>query len=301
VESEHRVAFCVVDGGAPAQESWPGAADHVVFARSAVKPLQALTSVKAGVCERFRLGEEHLAMACASHGGSDAHVAVVAQTLTACGLGEEALACGPLGPRDPRVDAPPSRVRHNCSGKHALGLARCVAERWRLHDYLDAAHPLQLSMRAEVVGATGADATGDAVDGCGMRTFALPLWRLALAFGRLAAGELGPEGDDIARAMRAHPTLIAYDGAIDTELMAGEEGVVAKIGAEGLLCVGLADGRGLALKVLDGAQRAVDPAAVWAARAVLGLRADTPELAALDAPPILNSRGEVVGRLEAQG
>ena len=54
--------------------------------------------------------------------------------------------------------------------------------------------------------------------------------------------------------MRAHPELVAYDGAIDTELMRAEDGLVAKIGAEGVLAVGLADGRGLALKVRDGAR-----------------------------------------------
>ena len=54
--------------------------------------------------------------------------------------------------------------------------------------------------------------------------------------------------------MRAHPELVAYEGAIDTELMRAEAGLVAKIGAEGVLAVGLADGRGLALKVRDGSR-----------------------------------------------
>jgi hypothetical protein len=69
--------------------------------------------------------------------------------------------------------------------------------------------------------------------------------------------------------------LVGYVGTIDTELMAGEDGVVAKIGAEGLLSI-----------------------AVWVARAVLGLRADTGAPAMRDAPPVLSSRDEVVGRLE---
>ncbi len=68
-----------------------------------------------------------------------------------------------------------------------------------------------------------------------------------------AAGS-GPSGDRCAAAMRAHPELVAFDGAIDTELMRAEPGLVAKIGAEGVLAVGLADGRGLALKVRDGSR-----------------------------------------------
>lgn len=296
VESEHRVAWCVT--GSSVTEAWPGSSGLVTFARSAVKPFQGLSSVRAGVVERFGLGERHLAVACASHGGSDAHVALVAEILASCGLDEGALGCGPSVPRDPAVPAAPSRIRHNCSGKHALGLARCVHEGWPVSGYLDAGHPLQAALRAEVHAATRTPASGEAVDGCGMRTFALPLHAMARAFGRLASGDLGREGDRLAAAMGSHPELVGYAGTIDTELMAGEDGLVAKVGAEGLLCIGLPDGRGVALKALDGAHRPVPPAAVWLARAVLGLRADSHALADLGAAPVLNSRDEVVGRLE---
>ena len=54
----------------PTERSAARIPDLPVFARSAVKPLQALGSVRAGVLERFGLGERHLALACASHGGS---------------------------------------------------------------------------------------------------------------------------------------------------------------------------------------------------------------------------------------
>jgi L-asparaginase II len=295
VESEHRVAWCVT--GVSVTESWPGASELVTFARSAVKPFQALSSVRAGVLERFGLGEQHLAVACASHGGSEAHVSLVAEILAACGLHESALGCGPSVPRDPSVEVPASRIRHNCSGKHALGLARCVHEGWPVSDYLDADHPLQAALRSEIA-AAAQRAEGEAVDGCGMRTFALPLRAMACAFGRLAAGDAGPHGDRVAAAMGSNPEVVGYAGTIDTELMASQVGLVAKVGAEGLLCIGLPDGRGVAMKALDGAHRPVPPAAVWLARAVLGLRADSPALAAVDAPPVLNSRGDVVGRLE---
>jgi L-asparaginase II len=99
--------------------------------------------------------------------------------------------------------------------------------------------------------------------------------------------------------MSAHPALIAFPGAIDSELMAAHPGVVAKIGAEAVVAIGTPDGRGLALKVLDGNGRAIDAAAVLCARELLGLPAETPELRALAAPAIANSRGAVVGRLEA--
>jgi L-asparaginase II len=258
--------------------------------------------VRAGVLERFELGDRHLALACASHGGSDAHVAVVGEVLAACGLVEGALGCGPELPLDAR-ESPgvrPSRIRHNCSGKHAFGLARCMAEGWPLDGYFRAGHPLQKAMRDCVVEACGVDGPSrEATDGCGMRTFALPLAALARAFGGLASGRLGPSGSRCAAAMRARPDLVAYDGAIDTELMRAEDGLVAKIGAEGVLAIGLADGRGLALKIRDGSLRAVAPAGVALARAALGLRAELPDGLAVAA--IVNSRGVRVGELRALG
>jgi L-asparaginase II len=295
VESEHRVAWCAVhpDGAVEGPD-----AGLPVFARSAVKPLQALGSVRAGVVERFGLERRHLALACASHGGSAAHVAAVAEVLAACELLEAALGCGPELPLDPRAaaGARPRRITHNCSGKHAFGLARCIAEGWPLDGYFRAGHPLQGAMRDCVAEACDVRApTEEATDGCGMRTFAVPLAALAGAFGRLAGGGLGPSGVRCADAMRAHPELVAYAGAVDCELMRAEAGVVAKLGAEGVLAIGLPDGRGLALKVRDGALRAVAPAAVALARDALGLAAAVPET--LVSAPILNSRGIRVGEL----
>ena len=303
VESVHRFAWRLTEPGGGGRG---GGDTGPVFVRSAAKPFQALPAVAAGVLERFGLGERHLAVGCASHGGDDQHLARVAEILAACGVSEADLGCGPLAPRDPQARAAlrgraPHRIHHNCSGKHALGLALCVRQGWPVAGYLDARHPLQRAMRASIARAAGAaeDALPDAVDGCGMRTYALELEDLAAAFGRLAGGGLGPEGARAAAAMSEHPALVGYPGAIDSELMAAAPGVVAKIGAEAVIAIGTPDARGLALKVLDGGARAVDPAAVLCARELLGLAADTPALRALEAPEILNSRGEVAGGVEA--
>jgi L-asparaginase II len=300
VESVHRFAWRLHE---PDGTTRGGGETGPVFLRSAAKPFQALPSVR--VLERFGLDERHLAIACASHGGDGQHLARVGEILVACGLGDDALGCGPLAPRDPRaagtLRGPPRRIHHNCSGKHALGLARCVMEGWPVDGYLDQGHPLQRAMHDAILDATGAVGrdVAEAVDGCGMRTYALELEGLAAAFARLAGGGLGPDGERVANAMAAHPALVAFPGAIDAELMAAAPGVVAKIGAEAVIAIGTPDGRGLALKVLDGNGRAVDPAAILCARELLGVPADTAALRALAAPPILNSRGATVGALEA--
>ena len=296
-ESEHRVAWCIAqaDGTVVAEGGERGAC----FLRSAAKPFQALVGLRAGALERFGLGDRHLAIACASHGGSDAHVEVVQEILDTIGLAEEALACGRSSPRDARVLAAPSRLRHNCSGKHALALAACVANDWPIEGYAEAAHPLQQAMRETVTAALAARGhrSAEAIDGCGMRTLTARLQDVAASFARLASGVFAQDGAQVVSAMTTHPELVAYDGAIDTELL--RAGVVAKIGAEGLLAIGLPDGRGAALKVLDGSQRALDPAAVLlvAGAPFLAHDVDTPALRALARPAVCDSRGDVVGSL----
>ena len=297
-ESEHRLIWCVASADSPAVSiSDQASGDLPIFPRSATKPFQALPAVAAGVIERFGLDDRHIAIGSASHGGGEEHVALVAEILAAAGLGEDDLGCGPLAPRDPSLSGEPSRIRHNCSGKHALALAMCVAEGWPTEGYLSSGHPVQAAMREAVADATGAyaDEVARGTDGCGMCTFHIPLGALARSFARLACGGLGEAGDRVAAAMRAHPQLVAYDGAVDTELMRAEEGLVAKVGAEGVIAVGTADGRGLALKVRDGAMRALDPAAVAAVRSALGVAVAGDALDALAAPRVTNSVGETVG------
>ena len=297
-ESEHRLVWCTASADSSVVHiSDPAVGDVAIFPRSATKPMQAMPAVAAGVIERFGLDDRHIAIGCASHGGSAEHTALVAEILAAAGLSEDDLRCGPLAPRDPSVNAEAGRITHNCSGKHALALAMCVAEGWPTEGYLASGHPVQAAMRDAVAGATGAypDEVARGTDGCGMCTFHGPLGARARSFARLACGALGEAGDRVAAAMRAHPALVAFDGAVDTELMRAEAGLVAKVGAEGVIAVGTAGGRGLALKVRDGAMRALDPAAVAAVRSALGVAAAGEVLDALAAPQVLNSVGEPVG------
>ena len=95
--------------------------------------------------------------------------------------------------------------------------------------------------------------------------------------------------------MRAYPELIRGPGAADTELMRLGHGWVAKGGAEGLLCAVSGDGVGIALKVEDGATRAVR-SGVAAVLARLGR-----ETGDLGVVPLENSRGEVVGEFRVRG
>jgi L-asparaginase II len=276
VEAEHLVHGAIVRNGELIAAA--GDARLVTYLRSSAKPFQALPLARTYGAE---LEPRELAIASASHLAHADHLAAVRRLLERAGCGEDDLECGPDG-------SPPSRLNHNCSGKHAGMLAVCRARGWPTQGYRLPEHPMQRENAADVAHASGLDAEDLATspDGCGVVTFALPLDRMARMFTTL---ESTPEGRLVADAMRAHPELIRGDGATDTELMRALPGAAVKGGAEGLLCGVLSDGTGFALKSADGSGRPLGQAAA----ALLG-RLDL-DLAAFASTPLTNSRGDVVG------
>lgn len=272
MESRHLVHAVVVRDGEVA-EAW-GDPGVVSFVRSAAKPLQALPLVP------FELPDDELAIACASHEALPEQLVAVRALLARAGAATEDLECGAEHG---------SKLRHNCSGKHAGFLFLAHRRGWSSEGYRLPEHPVQQNVRELVSAAVGKGPADldTAVDGCGVPTFALSLVEMARVFDALVRGE--PAGADaVVRAMTAHPQLIGGPGAVDTLVMRALPGSVAKRGAEGVLCVGLADGAGIALKVDDGANRA----AYAAAGLVLGI-------AELRERPVRNSRGETVGTISA--
>jgi L-asparaginase II len=272
IESRHRVhAVRVADGDVV--EAW-GDPRLMTFLRSAAKPFQALPLVRSF----DDLADEEVAIASASHGAAPEQLDAVKLLLARAWASEDDLECGP-------VDG--SRLRHNCSGKHAGMLAVCQAHGWPRDGYRLLGHPLQTEIARFVAGAAGLRAAQmpTAVDGCGVVTFALPLERMARMFSGLVQGEpLGAAR--IRNAMTEHPDLVEGAGSPATDLMKAVPGAVAKGGAEGVLCIGLPDGSGIALKSQDGASRPTGPAAAF----LLGIDA-------LAERPVENSRGETVGRV----
>ena len=74
VESSHRGAGAVVDADGRVVMIF-GDADRAVYPRSAVKALQALPLVASGAADRLGLSDKEIALSCASHSGSEDHVA----------------------------------------------------------------------------------------------------------------------------------------------------------------------------------------------------------------------------------
>jgi len=274
VEARHVVHVVAVQDGAVVLEA--GDPGLVCYLRSSAKPLQALPLARA----RPDLTDEQLAIACSSHLARPEQLDAVQSLLAAAPAGEDELECG----------AEPTRIEHNCSGKHAGMLALCRARGWESRGYRLAGHPVQQGCLREIAAAAEVDPAEipRAVDGCGVETHALPLERMALAFANLPGLD---GGGRIVTAMRAVPDFVRGPLGNDAILMRHTEGWTAKGGAEGLMCASGPGGVGVALKVVDGSTRAVRPA-LHHALGLLGV--DVPELTP---PPVLNSRGEAVGEL----
>jgi L-asparaginase II len=255
--------------------AWYGDPQAVMYLRSSAKPFQALPFLECGGQAAFDLTPPEVAFICASHSGTDQHVALARQIQAKTGLLESDLQCGIHPPYDEAtIEAmrqrgeQPTPNRHNCSGKHTGMLAYARMQGWSIEDYLDLNHPVQqaiLQLFAEMC-ELPVQEIQIGIDGCSAPNFAVPLRNAAQAYAKLS----DPTGLSPARAaasrqiwtsMTAHPEFVAGPGRFDTLLMASTcSRIVSKAGAEAYQGLGLTPGWngsgspaiGIALKIGDG-------------------------------------------------
>jgi L-asparaginase II len=295
-ESWHRGALAAVAADGTFAFT-AGNANTPVSPRSANKPLQAVAMLRAGL----PLEGELLALAAASHSGEDFHVAGVREILDMVGLTEHDLQCPPGLPLDEQTahrliregETPESRVRFNCSGKHAAMLATCIVNEWPTESYREPAHPLQVHIRQIIEDLAMEPVSAIAVDGCGAPLFALTLAGLARAFRALVLAPDGTPERKVADAMRKFPEWTSGTVRDERRLMVAIPGLLLKSGAEGVNAFALPDGTAAALKIDDGNSRARTPVtAAILTRLGAQLPADL-----LTAP--VHGGGEVVGEIRA--
>jgi L-asparaginase II len=282
-----------------------GNTETTFLPRSSMKPLQALACLSAGA----PLEGVSLAIATASHAGTDRHVSAVRDILDAAGLGENDLGCPAAWPTDSasrdemaRDHAEPARIRMNCSGKHAAMLLTCVQSGWPTAGYLDPNHPMQLHVREVVERLTGERVAATAIDGCGAPVFALTLSGLARAMHRVGtSSERSPfalhrNAGALVRAVKENPWAIDGPGRPDTVVIE-RLGVFAKTGAEGVMVMTAPDGTTVALKMLDGSGRAATVVALRLLERAGALTA--PDVAATTAalPLTVSGGGRDVGSI----
>jgi len=317
VESFHRGAGAVVDADGRVVFAF-GDVIRPVFPRSAVKALQALPLIESGAADRYGLGEEAIALSCASHSGERAHVALASTMLAKAGMDVSVLACGahwPLGVEAARALArwggAPTALHNNCSGKHAGFVCLACVSGVDPAGYETPEHLVQREVKAVIEDVVGErlDESRRGIDGCSIPTHAIPLLALARGFARFGSGQgLGAARQAAARRIRAavaaHPFLVAGAGRFDTEVMTllGAR-AFTKTGAEGVFCAALPElGLGLAVKADDGAGRAAEVMiAALIAKFLLMSDAERAGFARFVAPRLMNWRGLDVGSLRPAG
>jgi len=310
VESRHRVHAAVV-GDADTLIASAHNPATVSSWRSCAKPFQIMPLLESGGFDDLHWGDDQLALACASHGGEPEHVAIAQQMLQDIDLEEGDLACGPHDPLSSRglkllreSGARLTRLHNNCSGKHAAMLARAQTAGWPTYGYERREHQVQRQCLESCAAWAGLapNEIGQAIDGCGVVAFALPLENMARAWARLARGARDREelSSRIVHAMVTRPFLVGGTDRFDTVLVEETQGrVVTKIGAEGVHSVGVPElGVGFAVKVDDGAQRAQFPAVLRLLQHLGILPTTLPaRLEEFLRRPIRNTRGEIVGEV----
>jgi len=308
VESVHRGSVAIADAKGNIRFAL-GDLHTPVYPRSSLKPIQALPLLESGAADAFGLGEEEIALACASHSGEPMHTTRVAAWLSRIGCLESDLACGahpsryePVAEDMIRRGERPTRIHNNCSGKHSGFLT--VARHWDIatDGYERHDHPVQRAIAkalSELTEIAGEFPWG--VDGCAAPNFAVPLDAQARAFAKFAAPDsLPPERANacrrIVRAMTSFPELVSGTGRSCAILMRSAKGRVAvKIGAEGFYAGMVPEmGLGIVLKIDDGASRAAETA-MAAILDRLGLLGGDPAARDLLNAPVINTRNAIVG------
>ena len=268
-----------------------GDVDELIYPRSAVKSLQASAMLRAGL----KLTGPQLALACASHAGSQAHLDVALSILRGAGVDENALRNTPDKPLDPKEraawgDKAPTSLAANCSGKHSAMVATCVANGWDLESYKKPDHPLQRAIAAEFEKLSGEKITKVGVDGCGAALFAISLRALANAVRNLTLSN-EPIHQEVVNACRDNPVMVSGIGRLPTLLMQKVPGLFVKDGAEGVMIMSTPKGEVIVWKMSDGSQRGNSPLSI-ATLSHLGISVD------LERENVMGD-GQVVGEIRA--
>lgn len=269
-ESLHR-GWIAVARGDGSLVTHVGDPERLTFARSAMKPFQAIPVVERGAVDRFGFGDAELSICCGSHKGEQRHRDTVRGMLERIGQPATAL----LG----AIDTPwtftqmklaetggetEQRLGQNCSGKHAGMIATCVASGYPLDTYDELDHPHQENIRTIVsrFWEVPEDGLIAGRDNCTLPAYAAPIRAISTGWAKIAEPSHAPEQHRsaitrVADAMGREPFMVAGTDTLNTILMEVTDGrILAKDGAEGVLCMAVRDkGLGITFKIEDGSFR----------------------------------------------
>jgi hypothetical protein len=306
VESRHRGEIAVVDrDGRP--RAAVGDPDTLVCLRSLAKPFQALPLITTGAAQAFGFGPEELALMSGSLSGQDFQVALVEKILARLDLSPGVLQCGSHAPctaPPPRPWPRPGKSPRPCTTPAPASTPACwpcasiTSGRWRTTSIRPTRCSSLSSKPWPTCWASAPPTSPWPSTAAAPRFF---MRRCATSPGASPAWprppRKAPKGLIMAACLQ-HPRHIAGDGRLETTIMLTLPGrVFAKTGAEGGFALALAqEGLGVALKIEDGASRALGPAIIEVLHRLDLLTPEAREtLGPLWRPVILNHRKQEVG------
>jgi L-asparaginase II len=258
-----------------------------LWTRSCLKPWQLLNHLDILRKHYPALEDRHFALMLSSHSAQEYHLRTLDEIEAIGGVDDSFLQNTPLYPMNPTrrfairaAKQPPCSRWGSCSGKHMgfiLALLACGLDPSK---YLDPEQPHFVRMKkllAHLVQKDWHDIP-QTTDGCRLPNYALTAPEIARLYNQLArplgslrlpapepeiSGSL-EEFDRLKLFMSSYPQYVGGDERFDTELMQGiytdakEAMVIAKEGADGLLCIAVApcrlypSGLGIVIKSSSG-------------------------------------------------
>lgn len=319
VESRHLVDAIVTDDKGRALEVY-GDTERATYARSMIKPIQALPFVLSGAHEDAPDAFKAIALSCASHASEHIHIDFIREWHRKLGIDtERVLACGPQNPDDEtvffeivRAHEKPKRINNNCSGKHTGMIATAIKRGFGYAGYERYDHDIQKEVRRHLTAHSGVDHDKApwGIDGCGIPTYAIPQSAIAKMMSALhGTSEAALHGGAsealglIRQATVRHPYLFGGHGWLDSEITAITGGrIFSKVGAEGNYAAVLYDeGKTIVLKARDGAFRATEAALMALLEKHARLKNEEREkIRAHASPPLKNWAGTEVGSIRTR-
>lgn len=314
VESIHMAHIAVVNSQGELLYSY-GDPERITYARSSVKPIQAIQVLETKATQRYDINEREISFMCASHSGETYHVECVKDILGKADIGLDKLNCGIHVPGNSDVykeliesKVELSQSHNNCSGKHSGMLISAKNMGEDLDTYLDINHPVQQRILNNISYVCDYDKEKIilGIDGCGAPVHALPLERFAYGFARMADSvkleEKGVFVDKITSSMMKYPEMIAGRNRFCTALMrvCGDR-IFGKAGAQGVYLIGDKKNKlGIAVKVEDGNGQATNCVAMEVLRQLdLITEEELKELNNFYNPKLLNARKDVIGEVRS--
>lgn len=312
VECTHEAHIAVTNSNGELLYGY-GNPNRVTYARSSIKPIQAIQVLETGAIERYNINEREISLMCASHAGDTYHVECVKSILGKACISLEKLNCGVHVPGNSNIykemienKVNLSPAHNNCSGKHSGMLISAKNLGEDLDTYLDINHPVQQRILENV--SYICDFPKEdiilGIDGCGAPVHALPLERLAYGFARMSdSKKLGDKGkyvDKITESMMKYPEMVGGRDRFCTALMrvCGDR-IFGKVGAQGVYLIGDKNNKlGIAVKIEDGNVQATECVAVEVLRQ-LGIitEIEREELKNFANKKLLNARGDIIGEV----